>query len=154
MKVISKSALTSLFLLVSFAFLHANNSGPKNAEKTKVIIKITDIRKAEGEIGLGVYTSDDNFEDEVEYLSKTFSKTKMENGTLTVELFLPPGTYGIALLDDEDRDGEMDFGLMMPDEGFGFSNYYHSGLSKPDFEDFAFKVENETERVKIKVKYM
>lgn len=54
----------------------------------------------------------------------------------------------------KNNNGEMDFGLMLPKEGFGFSNYIHSGLSRPDFEDFQFTVGTQSTKVKIQTKYM
>lgn len=149
--------LPLLLVVANGVFASVQTPDPEEkptAEKPRVIIEITNIRDADGKIGIGVYTSQENFEKEVELFSRSFSKSGMKDGSLTTEVSLAPGTYGIALLDDEDSDGEMDYGLMLPDEGFGFSNYYHSGLSRPDFEDFNFEVGSETMKVKIKVKYM
>jgi len=124
-------------------------------EKTKITVEITNLRNTKGSVSLGVYTNQDDFEDEKEYVLEVFPKTKTDdNGKLTVELYLAPGTYGIAYLDDENNNGEMDFGLMLPNEGFGFSNYVHSGLSRPDFEDFQFTVGTQVTKVKIQTKYM
>lgn len=124
-------------------------------EKTKVVVEITNLRNSKGSVSLGVYTNQDDFDDEKEYVLEVFPKAKTDsNGKLTVELYLAPGTYGIAYLDDENNNGEMDFGLMLPKEGFGFSNYVHSGLSRPDFEDFQFTVGTQTTKVKIQTKYM
>lgn len=123
--------------------------------KTKVVVEITNLRNTKGSVSLGVYTNQDDFDEEKEYVLEVFPKTKTDsNGKLTVELYLPPGTYGIAYLDDENNNGEMDFGLMLPKEGFGFSNYVHSGLSRPDFEDFQFTVGTQATKVKIQTKYM
>ena len=124
-------------------------------DQTKVLVEITNLRNTDGNVSLGIYTNQADFEDENEYRLEVFSKSNMsESGTLKVEFNLPPGTYGIAYLDDENGNGEMDYGLMMPEEGFGFSNFKHSGLSKPDFEDFKFTVAQIPVKVYIQTRYM
>lgn len=135
--------------LVLASFLFSSYSG-----KTLVTITITNLRNAEGLVGLGFYKDQKSFDDEDEFLLKKFSKDQMKNGVLTVKVSLEPGTYGIAMLDDENANGEMDYSWLMPTEGFGFSNYYHTGLTKPDLEQFDFVVGNEPTQVSIKVKYL
>jgi uncharacterized protein (DUF2141 family) len=47
---------------------------------------------------------------------------------------LPPGSYGVAVIHDENRNRKLDrnfFGI--PREGFGFANNPHVGLSAPPF---------------------
>ena len=45
--------------------------------------------------------------------------------------------------------------LGMPKEGFGFSDYYHTGLSKPSFDKFNFVLaRGQSKYVKIKVRYI
>lgn len=105
-------------------------------------------------MGLGFYKDQKSFDDEKEFLLKTFPKEQVKNGTLTVTVSLEPGTYGIAMLDDENSNGEMDYGWVLPEEGFGFSNYYHTGLTKPTLDKFDFVVGNQPTEVGIKVKYM
>ena len=73
---------------------------------------------------------------------------------MTTSVELPSGTYGIAVLDDENSNDKMDYALMMPKEGFGFSNFYLTGLSKPKFEQFKFGVSDASFSVVIKMKYM
>jgi uncharacterized protein (DUF2141 family) len=51
---------------------------------------------------------------------------------------IQPGTYGIALLDDEDINGKFDYMLIFPKEGVGFSNDDQHGIHRPVFNDFSF----------------
>ncbi|MEO8762138.1 MAG: DUF2141 domain-containing protein [Bacteroidia bacterium] len=118
-------------------------------------INMSNIRNAAGLMCLGFYTSDENFDKDKPLFVKLIPKNTMVNGTLTITYKdIKPGTYGIALLDDENNNDKMDYGLILPKEGFGFSNYYHTGLSKPNFTKFKFTLTNETKTVNIKVKYM
>lgn len=81
-------------------------------------------------------------------------KNELSGGKMTTSLELPSGTYGIAVLDDENSNDKMDYALMMPKEGFGFSNFYLTGLSRPKFEQFKFGVSDASVSVVIKMKYM
>lgn len=75
---------------------------------------------------------------------------------MNVKFDLPPGTYGLALLDDENNDDKMNYSFIgLPKEGFGFSNYYLSGLFKPKFEVFKFTVlKDQKQKVQMKIRYM
>ena len=48
----------------------------------------------------------------------------------------------------------MNYGLFLPKEGFAFSNYYHTGMSKPTFDDFQFTLGNEDKKVVMKIRYL
>lgn len=118
-------------------------------------ISITGLRNNSGSVILGFYTSDKAFEDETPLFSKVESKAATVNHVLTITYHgIKPGTYGIVILDDENNNSKMDFGWILPQEGFGFSNYYHSGMIKPKLSKFSFVVTNQNKEVEIKVKYM
>ncbi len=68
---------------------------------------------------------------------------------------IPAGHYAMALADDENDNGGIDWGLILPKEGFGFSNHEHRGLMRPDFEDFDFDLrKGETTVVVVRVRYL
>ena len=120
-----------------------------------ITIEFTNVRNDKGQLLLGIYTSQTNYVNKKAIKKQTVLKTKLINGKLTAIIEgLTPGTYGIALLDDEDFDREMNYGLFLPKEGFAFSNYYHRGLSKPTFEDFDFALGDENKKVVMKLKYL
>jgi uncharacterized protein (DUF2141 family) len=105
---------------------------------------------------MGVYKDDVSFDNETPYKKVQAFKTKISNGTLQIEVKLEPGKYGISLMDDENFNGKMDYNFLgIPKEGFGFSNYYHTGLTKPKLNFFTFEVlENKNTKVEVKMKYM
>ena len=146
------NTIAALILSLYCAFITAPPATPTQA---KVVIKMTDIRSNSGCLRMGIYKDQESFKNEKPLLKHTAFKTRMSGGVVTTDLMLEPGTYGIALLDDEDSDGDMDYGLVLPDEGFGFSNYYHNGLTRPKLSSFSFTVTaGQTTNVIIKVKYM
>lgn len=118
-------------------------------------IEITNIRNSGGNIAFAVFSNNTNFDNEKTYFEEIYPKTNLLNETMIIELELKPGVYGISVLDDEDKDGEMKYNwLGIPREGFGFSNYYHRGIFKPGFEDFDFIVSEKDKIVQVKMKYL
>jgi uncharacterized protein (DUF2141 family) len=150
-----KTAFIFYFLLIPFG-----NAITINIKKTSgpivISVIIKDIKTPNGQILMGIYKDDVSFEKDLPYKKVQAFKTKISNGTLMVEVKLEPGKYGISLMDDENFNGKMDYNFIgIPKEGFGFSNYYHSGLTKPKLKSFAFEViENKNTKVEVKMKYM
>lgn len=106
-----------------------------------VEVTVKGIRSPEGQLVLGVFTSEEAFRMEESVLEKRELKSEMKDGSITINITLEPGIYGISVLDDEDGDAEMKFNFLgIPKEGFGFSDYYHTGLTKPKFDLYKFTV--------------
>ena len=65
----------------------------------------------------------------------------MTNGMLKTTIEIESGVYGLSILDDENSDAKMEYNMVgMPKEGFGFSNYYHSGFTKPNYKQFLVNI--------------
>lgn len=47
----------------------------------------------------------------------------------------------------------MDYHLLFPAEGCGFSNYRHAGLRRPKYEDFEFETYKGRNQICIEFKY-
>jgi len=138
------SFFTFLFLLIS-----------ANIEAQTINVKITDIRSEKGNIILSVFRDQESFSREKPARLTVIPKTELQKGSLTTHINnLNPGIYGIALLDDENGNGKMDYRLLIPQEGFGFSDYYSERLVKPVFEDFSFNLESEDRTVNIRLRYI
>jgi uncharacterized protein (DUF2141 family) len=67
---------------------------------------------------------------------------------------VPPGTYAIALLHDENGNGRADRVLMVPREGFGFSRDAPVRMGPPSFDSAAFTVGTAAVRHTIRMRYM
>ena len=139
-----------LLFSLSISLLISSISDPK---KYKVSIRIEGIRNGNGNVLLSAYHNEDEFDDETPFQRWTIEKTGLEDSVVNFEIELIEGTYGLALLDDENKNREMDYSwLMMPEEGFAFSDFYLEGLSKPDFEDFDFPLKGDRQTV-MKIRY-
>ena len=138
--------LTSLLLCLGSLNLIAQN----------IEVAITGIRSQEGQIVLTIYTDEESYQAEKPIRTKFIEKSGMKDGTLSVHLELQEGTYGLTLIDDENRNGEIDYRFFrVTKEGFGFSNFYLTKLKKPSFDDFKFEVkEGQKQHVEMKIKYM
>ncbi len=121
-----------------------------------VELQISGLRSTKGVILLGIFKDNDSFKKEIPFKSFKFDKKSVLNGSIKFTFDLEEGIYGITLLDDENENGKMDYNYIgIPKEGFGFSEYYHKGITKPHFNDFKQKViKNQNNKFNIQVKYM
>jgi uncharacterized protein (DUF2141 family) len=67
---------------------------------------------------------------------------------------LPPGTYAISLIHDENGNNKMDTMMMMPREGFGFSRDPKIRFGPPKFAAAQFAVGAGANGLTVRVKYM
>ena len=81
-------------------------------------------------------------------------KAKISNGASTLTINdLPKGRYAINVLHDENENGKIDKGLVLPTEGIGFSNYTNIGLSnRPNFSKASFELDSDA-TVSVKIIY-
>ena len=140
--------LFSLFIILIVSdYSYSQQSG-------QLILNVTEIRNKNGILRIGIYKDNSTFQEEKPFLVKSFSKDKLIDGKLTFSFSIDVGEFGIALLDDENENGEMDYSFFIPQEGFGFSNYFHSGLRMPTFENFKFVVtKNDSTKINLIIKY-
>jgi uncharacterized protein (DUF2141 family) len=67
---------------------------------------------------------------------------------------LPEGKYAVNILHDEDNNGKIKKGFILPKEGIGFSNYQSIGIgNKPKFSKASFTLESDL-KIKVKVIYL
>lgn len=137
-----------LLYLLSFLFAGVILNGQT------ITINVSGIRSKAGSIRIQFFDNKNNFDDEKPLFTKTAPKTNMQGGSLSVSYAVKPGTYGIAILDDENNNQKMDYGFILPNEGFGFSDYYHSGMSRPDFRKFSFVMDAGNRNVQIRLRYL
>lgn len=138
-------SIFSLICILICGFLFSQN----------ILIKMHDIRNNNGKIRVAVFKSNNDFINEKPYYECFFEKDYIKKNGNVIKIELKSGTYAIAVLDDENDNGKMDYNLFgIPTEGFGFSNYYSTGLCRPHFDDFKFVVGHGETRVEIKLRYV
>ena len=117
---------------------------------------VTNIRNTKGQLCIAIFKSNEDFKAETPFWEKKYSKAEIENKTCKFVIPIPYGEYGLSVLDDENSDGRINYNFVgFPIEGFGFSNYNHRGIRKPQYKQFIFKVEdNQTIPINVKMTYM
>lgn len=140
----------------SILFLLLISASSYTSFAQNIEVEIRCIRSSIGVIAIAVYQDNDSFKKDNPCLQKIINKKGLLNGVLITRLSIPPGTYGLAILDDENNDNKMNYNVVgIPKEGFGFSNYFHNGLKSPKFDVFRFEVgKNQNKKVICKMKYM
>lgn len=125
------------------------------AQKTYDIdVTVYNIRNAKGVVNIGLFRDQHTFKKEKPWKLYLVSKKQMKNGTVRYIIKnIPGGVYGVSILDDENENGVMDYRLMMPKEGFGFGDFYLTGMKKPKFDDFKFEL-NSDKKMKAKIRYV
>ena len=150
--------IAALFTLILFL----NNQKVEQKSTLKSVglvdieITVKNIKTQKGKILIGIFKDNASFDTEKPFKSVQASKESMKNGLLKVTTQLEPGVYGASLLDDANNNTKMDYNFIgVPKEGFGFSNYYHKGFSKPKFKTFQFEVkEAVSTKIDMAIRYM
>lgn len=142
--------ITSLFTFVTFSSFHTSQQ-----KLFSLTVEVRNLRNNEGSVVFALYNREDAFPDE--HYKKYYKKRigKIENGKSSV-IFkdLPEGKYAVNILHDEDNNGKIKKGFLLPKEGIGFSNYQSIGIgNKPKFSKASFELSNDM-RVRIKIIYL
>lgn len=120
-----------------------------------VEFEINNLKNFNGSVIVSVYNNPKSFDDGIPWKQKVISKkANLKDGTFKAQFLLPPGEYGLVFVDDENDDGEMTNNFIgLPKEGFGFSNFYLSGFKKPKFADFSFTHNEDSEILRVRLRY-
>jgi len=120
---------------------------------TDVSATVTGLRSAKGEIMACLTMRPDKFPDcqndpNARRLIVPATNRTLDFGTVA------QGRYAIALIHDENGNGKLDKRLMIPREGFGFSQDAPVVMGPPKFDKAAFAVASASERLTIKMRYL
>lgn len=121
----------------------------------EIQLSFSEIRKASGELRLAVCRDAAEFPYQP-FRSVVIPKADYLSGhQLTFRLELPPGTYAIAVLDDENGNGELDSNWMgIPQEGFAFSNNIKPTLTgPPSFQACKIDLTHSAAQARVKLLY-
>jgi len=148
-----KRAVVTIQLVLIILLLSSFNS--KMDVAFHLTIEVDGLRNSNGIVLFALYNRDDSFPDEhyKKCIKKLTCKIIEESSTVTFES-LPEGKYAISILHDENSDGKINRGLILPKEGIGFSNYESIGFSnRPAFQKASFNL-NSDMKLKVKIVYL
>jgi uncharacterized protein (DUF2141 family) len=123
-----------------------------NQQTYSLTVSVNQLRNAKGLVQFSLYNKNGTIPDQ--YYKKYFRqlKGKIINGRSTVTFpHLPKGRYAVNILHDENNNGKIDKGFMLPVEGVGFSNFQSIGLrNRPNFKRASFELKgNMNKAVKV-----
>lgn len=141
-----------LFSVFSILFL---SSFSKTKEEYSLTIVVENLRNSKGVLQVALYNKDGSIPDEHYKKYHRIERVKIINGKSEITFEnLPKGRYAVNILHDENNNGKIDKGFILPEEGIRFSNYQSIGLTnRPNFKKASFDLFQDKE-IKVKLIYM
>ena len=149
-------AIRNLIRLVSFSllcsallFAFAERVAAQTPKTCVLTVHVTEIQNANGNL-LVMVRRDANTVIETRTI-------EIDPKTLTAQAVfqnLPEGSYGVTVIHDENKNGQLDFNAMgMPVEGYGHSNNPEKKPGPPNFDETKFQVAAPGPSIEIKLIY-
>ena len=144
-----------LFALANISLLTLSSFNNQKGETYSLTVEVKELQNSKGVVQFALYNKDGTIPDEHYKKCCKILKEKIQNGTSKVTFSnLPMGKYALNILHDENENGEIDKGFILPIEGVGFSNYQSIGLTnRPNFSKASFDLNN-NKKIVVKVIYM
>jgi len=120
-----------------------------------ITVKVENLRNSKGVVQFALYNKDGTIPDEDYKNYYKMLKAEIKNGSSVITFNdLPAGKYAVNILHDENKNGKIDKGFVLPIEGIGFSNFQSIGIkNKPNFLKASFWL-NENKTINVKVIYL
>ena len=144
-----------VILLVVMSVFVLNIVAQTKTEEYSLTIEVENLRNSKGVLQVALYNKDGSIPDEYYKYYFKIEIAQIANGKSKITFKnLPKWKYAVNILHDENNNGKIDKGLILPKEGIGFSNYSSIGLTnRPNFKKASFDLFQDKE-IKIKVIYM
>lgn len=124
------------------ALMLASPSPPAIAQPPchRIHVEILDLKNSKGSVACALFESPEGFP--AEYLRQATNimslKVRGHQARCDFEA-IPPGTYALAVIHDENMNGKLDSNFLgVPKEGYGFSNDAVGVLGPPSFMAASF----------------
>lgn len=118
-------------------------------------VQIQNIKNSTGTVACALFESPEGFP--IEYLryATNIMVIKIRDTQARCDfLDIPPGTYALAVIHDENMNGKLDTNrLGIPREGYGFSNDARGLLGAPSFSAASFKYDGQNLGLEISLHY-
>jgi len=152
-KQMKKSVIKILFGILAIWSLSSTVAMAKESYTLKVVVD--NLRNSKGVVQFALYNRYDTIPDEKYSKTYKMSVGKISNKKAVVVFKgLPKGKYAVNILHDENKNGKIDKGLMLPIEGIGFSNFKAINMmNKPSFKKASFMIRSNMQKT-VKVIYL
>lgn len=122
-----------------------------HVQGSTVIVEIYGIKEVKGDIVIGLYNKKQGFPEVGKQYKGVVSKIKDKKIIYTFEN-VPDGNYAIALFQDLNRNGKMDYNFLgIPEEPYAFSCITRTCLKTPGFHEAVFELKEKC-TLKLKLK--
>ena len=129
-------------LLALGATLFALAASAEGEADSKVLIELSGLETAEGNLFIAVYDSKKTWlgEDTVTQKKVVITESR-EDGLVKTELQLPPGEYALSIFHDTNDNGELDANFIgIPKEPVALSNNARPKFGPPKYKDAVFEL--------------
>ena len=141
------------FLILSFSLFILNFIMPQAPQTGDLTITVTSLENSNGQIRAALYNRAEGFPMDNSKIVQAVSVAAEKPRTVLVFKDVPFGTYAVAVLHDENGNGEMDSNVFgYPQEGYGVSNNQIPSFSAPSFEDARFELQEKDQKLLINLR--
>jgi uncharacterized protein (DUF2141 family) len=121
----------------------------------ELIVNVSNIQHTDGRIGCTLFSKEDGFPSKAEKADKRVWVQHKSDKVTCKFRNVKPGEYAIAVMHDEDKNGELNTSLVgRPQEGWGVSkNVPPRRFGPPNYEDAKFKYTGGQMTIDIKLRY-
>lgn len=118
-------------------------------------VEIPNIKNSAGTVACALFESPAGFPTEFLHSATHIMMMKIRDTKARCSfLDIPPGTYALAVIHDENMDGKLNTNFLgVPTEGYGFSSGAESGMSAPSFEAASFSYGGQNLDLTIRLTY-
>lgn len=144
-----------VFLLIYGVVFQFRSETDSLTSTHSLTAKVEGLRNSEGVVQFALYNKDGSIPDEkYEEYYRIMQAKIVGHSAEVVFKDLPAGTYAVNILHDENKNGQIDKGFILPKEGIGFSNYEKISITnRPKFSNASFHLKADT-TLTVKVIYM
>ena len=142
----------ALFAVLVFANLPAF---AQSSSCPGIHVTVLNIKNSTGTVDCALFDSSVGFPIEVLRSATNVMVIKIRDTQARCDfLDIPPGTYALAVIHDENMNGELDTNwLGVPKEGYGFSNDAKAMLGPPSFSAASFRYDGQDMELTISLHY-
>ncbi len=118
-------------------------------------VKVPNIKNSTGVVACALFESSAGFPTEFLHSATNITMIKIRDTQARCNfLDIPPGTYALAVIHDENMDGKLGTNFLgVPTEGYGFSSGAEALMSAPSFEAASFSYDGQNLDLTIKLTY-
>ena len=123
-------------------------------ERFNLTVDVQGLKNQKGVVLVNLYNKEGTIPDKnfTKYFKKEIVPITGSSVKVTFKN-LPKGRYAVGVLHDENGDGKVEKGFMLPKEGVGFSNFSSiSPFNKPNFKKASFMLDKD-KSIKVKMIY-